>query len=141
MVLPQHRLNCLFLQKTSLYPWFYLPGMSEKISFEYEIILHTVFICISHMRPDDDSPYVYLCLCTHTPPCLSRKFSYISLVLKDINLFLFGRTNGPANPLWDRWFEGPQDPSGCRCWILWRFVQVFQKKSSFARVLKESVTH
>ncbi|KAM7485272.1 hypothetical protein LguiA_001281 [Lonicera macranthoides] len=27
-------------------------------------------------------------------------------------------TNGPTNPLWDRWFEGPQDPSGCRCWIL-----------------------
>ncbi|KAM7462883.1 hypothetical protein LguiA_031004 [Lonicera macranthoides] len=27
-------------------------------------------------------------------------------------------TNGPANPSWDRWFEGPQDQSGCRCWIL-----------------------
>ncbi|PWA91898.1 G-protein gamma subunit 2 [Artemisia annua] len=29
-----------------------------------------------------------------------------------------GRTNGPANPSWDRWFEGPPDKSGCRCWIL-----------------------
>ncbi|KAG6785864.1 hypothetical protein NC652_005491 [Populus alba x Populus x berolinensis] len=27
-------------------------------------------------------------------------------------------TNGPANPLWDRWFEGPQDSQGCRCRIL-----------------------
>ncbi|KAI3459438.1 hypothetical protein Pfo_016101 [Paulownia fortunei] len=27
-------------------------------------------------------------------------------------------TNGPINPIWDRWFEGPQDSSGCRCWIL-----------------------
>uniref|UniRef100_A0A2N9G711 G protein gamma domain-containing protein n=1 Tax=Fagus sylvatica TaxID=28930 RepID=A0A2N9G711_FAGSY len=27
-------------------------------------------------------------------------------------------TNGPLNPLWDRWFEGPQDSQGCRCWIL-----------------------
>ncbi|KAJ7954814.1 guanine nucleotide-binding protein subunit gamma 2-like [Quillaja saponaria] len=27
-------------------------------------------------------------------------------------------TNGPLNPLWDRWFEGPQDSKGCRCWIL-----------------------
>ncbi|XP_022846948.1 guanine nucleotide-binding protein subunit gamma 2-like [Olea europaea var. sylvestris] len=27
-------------------------------------------------------------------------------------------TNGPTNPTWDRWFEGPQDSSGCRCWIL-----------------------
>ncbi|XP_057964545.1 guanine nucleotide-binding protein subunit gamma 1 [Malania oleifera] len=27
-------------------------------------------------------------------------------------------TNGPANPLWDRWFEGPQDSGGCRCWML-----------------------
>ncbi|XP_061339045.1 guanine nucleotide-binding protein subunit gamma 2-like [Gastrolobium bilobum] len=27
-------------------------------------------------------------------------------------------TIGPLNPLWDRWFEGPQDSKGCRCWIL-----------------------
>ncbi|KAJ8632807.1 hypothetical protein MRB53_026143 [Persea americana] len=27
-------------------------------------------------------------------------------------------TNGPANPSWDRWFEGPQDSHGCKCWIL-----------------------
>ncbi|XP_024636964.1 guanine nucleotide-binding protein subunit gamma 1 isoform X2 [Medicago truncatula] len=26
---------------------------------------------------------------------------------------------GPLNPIWDRWFEGPQDSKGCcRCWIL-----------------------
>ncbi|XP_059437831.1 guanine nucleotide-binding protein subunit gamma 2 [Corylus avellana] len=27
-------------------------------------------------------------------------------------------TNGPVNPLWDQWFEGPQDSQGCSCWIL-----------------------
>jgi len=27
-------------------------------------------------------------------------------------------TNGPTNPYWDRWFEGPQDMHGCKCWIL-----------------------
>ncbi|KAK1287967.1 Guanine nucleotide-binding protein subunit gamma 2 [Acorus calamus] len=27
-------------------------------------------------------------------------------------------TIGPAITTWDRWFEGPQDPQGCRCWIL-----------------------
>ncbi|XP_038720526.1 guanine nucleotide-binding protein subunit gamma 2-like [Tripterygium wilfordii] len=31
-------------------------------------------------------------------------------------------TNGPINPFWDRWFEGPQESKGCRCggrcWIL-----------------------
>ncbi|KAK8565360.1 hypothetical protein V6N12_058923 [Hibiscus sabdariffa] len=27
-------------------------------------------------------------------------------------------TNGPINPSWDRWFEGPQDSKGCRCQIL-----------------------
>ncbi|KAF9606514.1 hypothetical protein IFM89_025887 [Coptis chinensis] len=27
-------------------------------------------------------------------------------------------TTGPTNPSWDRWFEGPQDSQGCRCWIL-----------------------
>ncbi|GER54773.1 G-protein GAMMA SUBUNIT 2 [Striga asiatica] len=27
-------------------------------------------------------------------------------------------TIGPVNPIWDRWFEGAQDSSGCRCWIL-----------------------
>ncbi|KAH1081382.1 hypothetical protein J1N35_021143 [Gossypium stocksii] len=27
-------------------------------------------------------------------------------------------TNGPINPSWDRWFEGPQDAKGCTCQIL-----------------------
>ncbi|TXG63731.1 hypothetical protein EZV62_010725 [Acer yangbiense] len=27
-------------------------------------------------------------------------------------------TNGHVNPVWDRWFEGPQDAQGCRCLIL-----------------------
>ncbi|XP_073005469.1 guanine nucleotide-binding protein subunit gamma 1-like isoform X1 [Typha latifolia] len=27
-------------------------------------------------------------------------------------------TSGPANASWDRWFEGPQDLHGCRCWIM-----------------------
>lgn len=27
-------------------------------------------------------------------------------------------TNGPTNPSWDRWFEGPKDSKGCRCWIM-----------------------
>ncbi|KAJ0053335.1 hypothetical protein Pint_03230 [Pistacia integerrima] len=27
-------------------------------------------------------------------------------------------TTGPINPIWDRWFEGPQDAQGCRCLIL-----------------------
>ncbi|CAH1427152.1 unnamed protein product [Lactuca virosa] len=27
-------------------------------------------------------------------------------------------TNGPTNPLWDRWFEGPNDKSDCKCCIL-----------------------
>nr|GMD81714.1 guanine nucleotide-binding protein subunit gamma 2-like [Ipomoea batatas] len=31
---------------------------------------------------------------------------------------LLPETTGPTNPLWDRWFEGPADASGCRCWIL-----------------------
>ncbi|OAY49781.1 guanine nucleotide-binding protein subunit gamma 1 [Manihot esculenta] len=31
---------------------------------------------------------------------------------------LLSETNGPVNPLWDRWFEGPQESQGCRCWIL-----------------------
>ncbi|XP_031097617.1 guanine nucleotide-binding protein subunit gamma 2-like [Ipomoea triloba] len=31
---------------------------------------------------------------------------------------LLPQTNGPINPSWDRWFEGPQDASGCRCLIL-----------------------
>uniref|UniRef100_A0A6N2KNN8 G protein gamma domain-containing protein n=1 Tax=Salix viminalis TaxID=40686 RepID=A0A6N2KNN8_SALVM len=31
---------------------------------------------------------------------------------------LLSLTNGPANPLWDRWFEGGQDSQGCRCTIL-----------------------
>ncbi|KAL1535776.1 Guanine nucleotide-binding protein subunit gamma 2 [Salvia divinorum] len=31
---------------------------------------------------------------------------------------LLPETTGPINPTWDRWFEGPQESSGCRCWIL-----------------------
>ncbi|XP_068651045.1 guanine nucleotide-binding protein subunit gamma 1-like [Aristolochia californica] len=31
---------------------------------------------------------------------------------------LLPETVGPANPLWDRWFEGPQESEGCKCWIL-----------------------
>ncbi|KAJ6920545.1 hypothetical protein NC651_014205 [Populus alba x Populus x berolinensis] len=31
---------------------------------------------------------------------------------------LLSLTNGPANPLWDRWFEGPQKSQGCVCRIL-----------------------
>ncbi|KAH7652278.1 Exonuclease VII small subunit protein [Dioscorea alata] len=27
-------------------------------------------------------------------------------------------TIGPVNPTWNRWFEGPQDLQGCKCWIL-----------------------
>ncbi|XP_019191386.1 PREDICTED: guanine nucleotide-binding protein subunit gamma 2-like [Ipomoea nil] len=31
---------------------------------------------------------------------------------------LLPQTNGPINPSWDLWFEGPQDESSCGCWIL-----------------------
>ncbi|KAL5542075.1 hypothetical protein UlMin_009785 [Ulmus minor] len=31
---------------------------------------------------------------------------------------LLPATQGPVNLIWDRWFEGPQDSKGCRCWIL-----------------------
>ncbi|MED6144159.1 Guanine nucleotide-binding protein subunit gamma 2 [Stylosanthes scabra] len=31
---------------------------------------------------------------------------------------LLPSTIGPLNPSWDRWFEGPQESKGCRCWIL-----------------------
>ncbi|XP_004495154.1 guanine nucleotide-binding protein subunit gamma 1 [Cicer arietinum] len=31
---------------------------------------------------------------------------------------LLPEVQGPVNLLWDRWFEGPQDPQACRCWIL-----------------------
>lgn len=31
---------------------------------------------------------------------------------------LLSVTSGPADPLWDRWFEGLPDSHGCRCWIL-----------------------
>lgn len=45
-------------------------------------------------------------------------------IINDISYFYAcllwcDRTNGPLNPLWDRWFEGPQESQGCRCWILW----------------------
>ncbi|KAJ4828603.1 Guanine nucleotide-binding protein subunit gamma 1 [Turnera subulata] len=42
-------------------------------------------------------------------------------LLQNVNTIpdpLLSLTNGPLNPLWDRWFEGPQDSQGCRCWIL-----------------------
>ena len=35
------------------------------------------------------------------------------------SVFSTNRVHGPVNLLWDRWFEGPQDPQACRCWILW----------------------
>ncbi|KAK9727141.1 hypothetical protein RND81_05G260800 [Saponaria officinalis] len=31
---------------------------------------------------------------------------------------LLPTTAAPLNAAWDRWFEGPQDSKGCRCWIL-----------------------
>ncbi|KAG6420284.1 hypothetical protein SASPL_116807 [Salvia splendens] len=31
---------------------------------------------------------------------------------------LLPETTGPVNSIWDRWFEGPPESSGCRCWIL-----------------------
>ncbi|CAJ2628226.1 unnamed protein product [Trifolium pratense] len=31
---------------------------------------------------------------------------------------LLSLTVAPLNPLWDRWFEGPQASQGCRCCIL-----------------------
>nr|AFK38339.1 unknown [Medicago truncatula] len=31
---------------------------------------------------------------------------------------LIPEVHGPVNLLWDRWFEGPQDPQACRCRIL-----------------------
>ncbi|XP_022138326.1 guanine nucleotide-binding protein subunit gamma 2-like [Momordica charantia] len=31
---------------------------------------------------------------------------------------LLPQTHGPLTPQWDRWFEGPQDSKGCRCWLL-----------------------
>ncbi|XP_026446579.1 guanine nucleotide-binding protein subunit gamma 1-like [Papaver somniferum] len=31
---------------------------------------------------------------------------------------LLPETHGPANPFWDRWFEGPPNSQGCRCWVL-----------------------
>eukprot|EP00252_Welwitschia_mirabilis_P013088 TRINITY_DN28917_c0_g1_i1.p1 TRINITY_DN28917_c0_g1~~TRINITY_DN28917_c0_g1_i1.p1 ORF type:complete len:117 (+),score=24.45 TRINITY_DN28917_c0_g1_i1:309-659(+) len=26
-------------------------------------------------------------------------------------------TKGPVNSAWDRWFEGPVEVNGCKCWI------------------------
>ncbi|XP_071704287.1 guanine nucleotide-binding protein subunit gamma 2-like [Rutidosis leptorrhynchoides] len=42
-------------------------------------------------------------------------------ILKDVESRpdpLLPITNGPANPLWDRWFEGPKDKPDCRCCIM-----------------------
>ncbi|PPD93076.1 hypothetical protein GOBAR_DD09970 [Gossypium barbadense] len=40
------------------------------------------------------------------------------LIMETIPDPLLPLTNGPINPSWDRWFEGPQDAKGCRCQIL-----------------------
>ncbi|TYI55425.1 hypothetical protein E1A91_D11G140900v1 [Gossypium mustelinum] len=40
------------------------------------------------------------------------------LIMETIADPLLPLTNGPINPSWDRWFEGPQDAKGCRCQIL-----------------------
>ncbi|XP_041018884.1 guanine nucleotide-binding protein subunit gamma 2-like [Juglans microcarpa x Juglans regia] len=42
-------------------------------------------------------------------------------LLRNIDMIpdpLLPLTNGPINPLWDQWFEGPQDSQRCRCQIL-----------------------
>ncbi|XP_031380659.1 guanine nucleotide-binding protein subunit gamma 2 [Punica granatum] len=31
---------------------------------------------------------------------------------------LLSATVGPLNPMWDRWFEGPQEAQGCSCLIM-----------------------
>ncbi|XP_010552457.1 PREDICTED: guanine nucleotide-binding protein subunit gamma 2-like isoform X5 [Tarenaya hassleriana] len=31
---------------------------------------------------------------------------------------LLPETTGPVNQMWDRWFEGPQEPKNCGCSIL-----------------------
>lgn len=31
---------------------------------------------------------------------------------------LLSVTKGPENPAWDRWFEGPVESDGCKCWIM-----------------------
>ncbi|XP_044486813.1 guanine nucleotide-binding protein subunit gamma 1 [Mangifera indica] len=49
----------------------------------------------------------------------------VSTSCEELRLFIETRpdpllpvTTGPINPIWDRWFEGPQDGQGCRCLIL-----------------------
>ncbi|CAL9135626.1 hypothetical protein MUK42_06366 [Musa troglodytarum] len=32
---------------------------------------------------------------------------------------LLPETTGSTSTSWDRWFEGPQDMPGCRCWVFW----------------------
>ncbi|XP_009417106.2 guanine nucleotide-binding protein subunit gamma 1-like [Musa acuminata AAA Group] len=32
---------------------------------------------------------------------------------------LLPETTGSTSTSWDRWFEGPQDTPGCRCWVFW----------------------
>ena len=57
------------------------------------------------------SPSCYGCVMriTHGLPCACELSKYV---------FSTNRVHGPVNLLWDRWFEGPQDPQACRCWIL-----------------------
>ncbi|OVA09879.1 Ammonium transporter [Macleaya cordata] len=54
-----------------------------------------------------------------------EKTERVSAACKDLLLNVEARpdpllpvTHGPANPFWDRWFEGPQESQGCRCWVL-----------------------
>ncbi|XP_073005470.1 guanine nucleotide-binding protein subunit gamma 1-like isoform X2 [Typha latifolia] len=54
-----------------------------------------------------------------------KKTEKVSAVLQELLLKVDSRpdpllpvTSGPANASWDRWFEGPQDLHGCRCWIM-----------------------
>ncbi|KAJ4727397.1 guanine nucleotide-binding protein subunit gamma 2-like [Melia azedarach] len=49
------------------------------------------------------------------------KTENVSTICEELLRFIESRpdpllsvTNGPINPVWDRWFEGPQDAQGCR---------------------------
>ncbi|TYJ21601.1 hypothetical protein E1A91_A08G073600v1 [Gossypium mustelinum] len=54
-----------------------------------------------------------------------EKTDIVSTLCKELLLSMETRpdpllplTNGPINPSWDVWFEGPQTSQGCRCQIL-----------------------